>query len=216
MISMLTAQWDEASLGWIEHIPERMGDALIKGLSLSIKNGMAYALRSSRSSIPKFEGDGEASLAIFDFESDTTHVSMTLGFKGKKWRIADIDVDEAPKPYNYLWGKEKSEPAKAHEVWLYNPKTGRSTAGRRKLVRYLKQQGGKWIQLPNAPTKETWNRKGTREEKKNFPPPYVYVAPYKTATDFITGLYKDHGDPLGAIILRNRQLITAIDTAWES
>ena len=210
----LSFKWDTASQLWIDTLPARLDDALKTGMVRAIKSGMAVALGSSRfrASGFKFEGDIARDLGLFGLKVKDGTVEMSLGFIGGKVIVDASDVLTAPTPFNYGWAKEASEPAKAHTVWLYNPRTGKSTRSRAKLVRWLKQQGGIWGMLPDAPTKETWNKKGNAE---NFPPPFVKVDPSKSATDFITGLIADDGDPLATWILESPALDAALRAAWE-
>lgn len=211
--------WEEDSQRWIDGLSERMGRAFTTGLSLAFKDGMAWALKSSRSHIPRFELWAQKSLTIYGFESTADMVTMTLGFGNDDVFVDDSDVVEAPTPFNYAWAKESSEPAKAHPVCLYNPRTGESTRNRAKLVRWLKSKGGNWWKLPDEPTKATWDHKGSKADRENFPPPFVYVTPEKTASAYITWLYTGTNDvlsPLGRKILENKQLLNAIKIAWET
>lgn len=211
-------KWDKDSERWIDGLEDRFGDALITGLSLAFKSGMSWAYKTSRSNVPVFESWAKDSLHLFGFKSDRNSVRMSLGFTSSRIFVDDSDVVADLHPFNYAWTKESSENTESHIVCLYNPRTGGSTKNRKKLVRWMKQHGtGKpdWSKLPTAPTAEFWNKKRTKDERLNFPPPFVRVSPEKTATDFITGLYKDHGDPLMRKILEDRQLTDAITVAWE-
>jgi hypothetical protein len=214
--------WEEDSQRWIDGLSGRMDHAFTTGLSLAFKDGMAWALKSSRSNIPRFEFWAQRSLAIYGFKSTADMVTMTLGFGNEDVFVDDSDVVDAPRPFNYAWAKESSEPAGPHQVWLYNPRTGKSTKNRAKLVRWLKANGGggpDWGKLPDEPTKDTWNRKGSKADRENFPPPFVYVTPEKTASAYITWLHtgtKDALSPLGRKILENKQLLNAIKIAWET
>ena len=210
--------WDEDSIRWIDGLTERLGDALITGLSLAFKSGMSWAWKTSRSNVPKFENWAQDSLNLFGFKSDNNSVTMSLGFTSSRIFVDDSDVVKNLHPFNYAWAKESSEETESHIVWLYNPRTGKSTKNRKKLVRWLKMYGaGKpdWSKLPAAPTAKFWNKTRTKEERLNFPPPFVYVSPDKTATAFITGLYRNHGDPLMRKIIEDQQLNDAITVAWE-
>jgi hypothetical protein len=208
----LSFKWDDASSAWIDTLPQRLNNSLRSGAVQAIKSGLAEALRLARSSIPTFEYDAVRALGLFGLSEQPESVRMSLGFVRDSVYVDESDVwDKAQSPYNYAWAKESSDAAKPHRVWLYNPSTGGSTKNRAKLVRWLKSKGGKWDQLPDAPTKETWNAK--RDE--SFPPPYVDVDPSKTATDYITKLIADSGDPLASLILDNPALDEALRRAWE-
>lgn len=210
----LNIKWDASSAAWIGTLPQRLNNSLRSGLVQAIKSGLAEGLRLARSSIPKFEQDAANSLGVFGLKIGPDRVRMSLGFVSDAVYVGDIDLQKKQlSPFNYAWAKEAESAAEPHRVWLYNPSTGESTRNRAKLVRWLKDQGGKWGRLPDAPTRETWNEKKFGDDE--FPPPYVDVNPAKTATSYITQLIIDSGDPLASLILDNPALDDALRRGWE-
>lgn len=209
-------RWDDASKVWIDTIPERLTTSLRNGLIRAIRSGLAEALRSARAGMRpfRFEGDAEDALNTLSIRVERDSIKAGIGFTKSSVIVDSDDVVTAPQPFNYAWAKESAYGADAHRVWLYNPRTGGSTPNRAKLVRWLKAHGGNWDKLPDAPTKETWNDK--RREDTDFPPPFVDVDPNKSATDYLTSLIENDGDPLATMILDNPALDEAIRSGWES
>ena len=108
-------------------------------------------------------------------------VKMSSGFTD----ATVMDPDESyvgPKPFARGWGKHGQDAARAHDVWLYN-RSGVTTVGRAKLIRYLKRKrAALYGDMPDYPNKEWWNyrpREGSR------PKPWVHVDPRRTATPFV-------------------------------
>ena len=205
----LTFRWDEASLAWIDGLTTRMVQAFRTGGAVAMSSAGQRAVASARGKMPVFEGDAQRSLAYSRMMQGGGAV-LVIGFQdGTNWVPGEEGVGWRHAPYHYPWGKERSqlnEPAEKHKVWLFNPATGQSTANRRKLVRWLKAQGA---DLPDAPTAEHWN-KSDRPDM----PPYVWVDPGETASDYLGHLIAQNGDPLVSWIVEG--LIAPIRGAWEA
>ena len=210
-------RWDDPSQKWLDELPERMQEALLMGADGGLRSGLQKAVRVARQNAPYFEGEIRKALGFW-MQGRTNWGQGVRGYvgfpgPGRIW-MDDIDVVEAPTPFNYAWAKEKADAAETHTVMLYNPRTGGSTKGRAKLVRWLKQKyGGLWNKLPDEPTKETWNNKPNDEA---FPPPFVEVSPAATATDYITGLISNGGDPLASWIIESVEFWEPVRRAWEA
>jgi hypothetical protein len=205
-------EWEPVSLQWLETLPQRFQAAVAAGAQEACRDGLHHGLRHAQATIPVFEGWARDALGIFGgrmrLNADGGMVSGSIGFVGNKVIVDPTDVLSASTPFNYGWAKEKEHAAGPHQVWLYNPRTGQSTANRAKLVRWLKRQGGAWAALPDAPTRETWNK----QSGEGFPPPWVHVDPGKTATPYLSDITGPLAQPILSAMVG--QLWTHIEGVW--
>ena len=207
---MITVRWDNDSAKWISGLSQ-FGDRLFPFMYTAFRRTLRYAQTYARAEMPVFEGDMQRDLRILGIERKSNRklrLVGTLGFSGD----TIMPVDESahgPAPFSVPWGKH-SPGASAHKVYLYHPKTGGSSKGRAKLVRWLKQNaGGDYGGLPDAPTKQDV----TEWQKGSGLPPWVVVDPSLTATDYLWGLIADNGDPLAGVLVEN--VMRAVKTVWE-
>lgn len=189
-------EWEPSSREWLVNLPENLRKWCKESFQEAIDYELDIIAMAAKAEVSKFSFEGNLQRSInritsgvgkrkFFSTGDRSIIAQgVVALYPDKTIVDPEDVVTAPTPFSY--GMAKHSPgAKAHVVKLYNPRTGKSTKSRAKLVRQLKAFGGKWAQLPDAPTEDTW--KSADANSKDFPPPYVTVDPQKTATDYLTG-----------------------------
>lgn len=161
--------------------------------------------------MPRFEGwAGEDMRATRGVWRDNGNLFETfIRFIGDRTWVSDADTVDAPAPFHYPWAKH-TPGARPHRVWLFS-KSGAVTEHRRKLIRWLKLHGEKydWSLLPDAPEKELWNKK----HEPGFPPPFIEVAPAKSATPYLDDIIARGGDPLATWLIDS--FWPVVKRAWE-
>ena len=204
--------WEPESLRWLETMPDRMTAAMRGG----VKHGVTTALQRARVQagldMPRFEGwagdDLRALPGAWAVGNDLFKAFLT--FVGPRTMVSEVDTVSAPAPFSYPRAKH-TPGAEPHRVWLYSA-SGAVTEHRKKLIRWLKLHGtgANWSLLPDAPTKELWNK----HHKDGFPPPFVDVNPRATATPYFDDLIRDGGDPLATWVVDG--FWPQVKRAWEA
>lgn len=192
---MLHFEWEPRTAEMLRTLPDDFANMLSYVCKAHTDDALEWGLTQAKNLAP---GDTiPSALGIFRkrgvrIGKYSGAYSGHIGFVNGNTLVEDIDVWTAPMPFNYGWIKHEGEQtpsAHPHKVFLYNVATGGSTKGRQKLVKYLKNKyGDPWTQLPDAPTKETWDNKPNGEY---FPPPFVYVDPNDGATPYLSQLVTD-------------------------
>lgn len=183
-------EWEPASKEWLLSLPENLKKWCAESFQEAIDWELDAVVIAMRAVAPSFEGDLRSSinritgkvLSSIGPRHANTIANGAVGLKPDKTIVNANDVVTAPTPFSY--GRAKHDGAREHVVALYNPRGGKLSKNRAKLVRQLKSYGGKWARLPDNPTKATF---GNHKNDQDFPPPFVTVNPEKTKVDYITG-----------------------------
>lgn len=212
--------WESKTLNMLENLPKDFSMALGMICKEHTLVAMRWGLAQAKLKAPNFDGDLARSLGIFNGNyarrgKYSGEWSGHIGFTSNDIIVDSSDVWIAPLPFNYGWIKhegEQSESGHPHRVYLYNTRTGGTTKNRQKLVKYLKSKSSMWATLPDAPTKETWNKKPA---KGFFPPPFVDVDPRQSATDYIDQLINDSAMKNHFLDIVSDGIIADIKLYWE-
>lgn len=195
---MLQARWDRDSAKWIGDLHKFAG-LLVPGIRGAMDSTARKYTAIAQKRVPVFEGTLRDDLRVLrmGLRSGKSLCNFTIGFTNATV-MPEIESVGKAKPFAIGWGKHDMG-AKAHTVMLYNPRTGGSTAGRAKLIRYLKSKDStKFGGLPDNADKEAvekW-RYETLKATGRHPKPWVMVDPQESATDFLWALIANDGDPL--------------------
>lgn len=187
-------EWASASAAWIDAMPKLMHDAVRKFAMIAMREALKTGRDLARGEVMVFDGGLRDAIQYAKPELHSGEVSGAI-YVDNSTLVEDIDVGpKSHPPYNY--GSAKHSPGHGeHIVYLYNPKTGKSTKSREKLVRWLKaNKGGRYIDMPDAPDKEYFNK------TKGAGPPFVTVDPSKTAKPYLSFLVANNGNPLAGMI----------------
>lgn len=194
----VTVRWDRDSEQWIGRL-SKFADLLVPGVRGACARVAAHTVSRVRQDIPVFEGDLRDDFRVLSMRRRQGNGNIlggfSVGFTSATVMPAVESLDSNSRPFAIGWGKH-SPGAEAHNVMLYNPRTGGSRA---KLIRYLKKTSpDKYGDLPDDASKqdvEDWQR-DTRKATGWHPKPYVMVDPQASAEDFLWHLMADEGDPL--------------------
>ena len=201
-------EWSPESQAWLQDLPNNLGGWCCQAFQDAVDVGLDSVVVTARQEVARFDGDLAGSINRTSFViprrrgrgwGAATEVIIARGMVSLSPDATIVDASDvlhAPTPFSYGWAKH-APGADEHRVMLYNPRTGGSTKNRQKLVRYLKSRGSNWDQLPDAPTRETWEG----PDAKDLPPPFVTVHPQRTATNYLLGQVDAGGDPLLSLIV---------------
>ena len=205
--------WTPESRRWLETMPQRMDAALHRGIERGAEIAVTRGAAAAESWMPKFEGWAANDLCQGRgwWGNDGTLFETFIVFIGDRTSLSDTDTIRHPAPFHYPSAKH-TPGADPHKVWLFSG-SGEVTAHRRKLIRWLKLYGPDkwdWSLLPDAPTKELWNKK----REPGFPPPFTYVDPGRSAEPYFDKLIANDGDPLAGWLIDG--FWPFVKRAWEA
>ena len=190
----------------------RFDEKLLPHLTRAVGETLTYALSSMKRSIGAtafFEGNLLRDLQWLEhpIRCGPGAVSGSIGF-GKHTLMDPSENVNLSGPFSLPEGL--AEGIGPHRVYLYNPRTGQSTAGRAKLVRYLKQvDPGKYGEMPDNVDKKWFD--GRKKGDHKFPP---FVNVFPGVRMFLWELITSDGDPLMTMLADN--VYEAVGRAWVS
>jgi hypothetical protein len=199
-------EWAPASAAWIEAMPTMMTNAVRSSAMVAMRVSLKEGRDLARGEVTVFDGGLRDAIQYSRPSRSGDEVSGAI-YVDNSTLVEDIDLGpNSISPYNY--GSAKHSPGHGeHKVYLYNPKTGESTKGRQKLVKWLKaNKGGRYVTMPDAPTREYFRT------TKGAGAPFTTVDPSKTAKPYLSFLTVNNGDPLAGMI--THRFFAGVREAW--
>jgi hypothetical protein len=175
---MISVSWDEPSARWLNELP-KFGEKLLPHLLTAVDSTVQTMASRMFPDIPVFERAMQMDLqrtratkcGVCEVEAFLYFSGATVNDASENWLGPKGNADA---PFSIPAGKD--EGIAEHKVYLYN-KEGMSTEGRRKLIRYLKAQGGAYADVPEDADKSWWDH---RKKDEKTAPPFVTVHPSTT------------------------------------